>query len=188
MTNSIDKSSLNNTDLSEEQQPLQSIKENLWWVIPDKLAGVRKPVAEDIAELQRAGIGAVVSVMDDPSNLDLYQHLDIPYLWLPTKGGTAPSPEQIHQLQNFVSTQNQRGHAVAVHCTSGRRRTGTMLAAYLIAAGSSYEQAMQTIQDANPDAELRTAQTTFLQELAAKVSQDKDVQRDVEKGSSGYEI
>jgi len=43
-----------------------------------------------------------------------------------------------------------------------------MLAAYLIAAGSSYEQAMQTIQDANPDAELRTAQTTFLRELAGR--------------------
>lgn len=168
MTNSIDKSSLNNTDLSEEQQPLQPIAANLWWVIPDKLAGVRKPVAEEIAELQKAGIGAVVSVMDDPSNLDLYQRLEIPYLWLPTKGGTAPSPEQIQELQNFVSTQNQLGHAVAVHCTSGRRRTGTMLAAYLIATGSSYDQAMQTIQDANPNAELRAAQTTFLRELAKK--------------------
>ena len=73
MTNYIDKSLLNNTDLSEGQQPLQPIKENLWWVIPAKLAGVRKPVVEEIAELQEAGIGAVVSVMDDPSNLDLYQ-------------------------------------------------------------------------------------------------------------------
>ena len=166
MTNYIDKSPLNDTDLSEEQQPLQPIAANLWWVIPDKLAGVRKPVAEDIAELQKAGIGAVVSVMDDPSNLDLYQRLEIPYLWLPTKGGTAPSPEQIQELENFISTQNQLGHAVAVHCTSGRRRTGTMLAAYLITAGLSYEQAMQTIQDANPNAELRSAQTTFLRELA----------------------
>lgn len=167
MTNYIDKSSLNNTDLSdEEQQPLQPIEENLWWVIPAKLAGVRKPVAEEIAQLQKAGVGAVVSVMDDPSNLDLYQRSEIPNLWLPTKGGTAPSPEQIQELENFISTQNQLGHAVAVHCTSGRRRTGTMLAAYLIAAGSSYEQAMQIIQEANPDAELRSAQTTFLRELA----------------------
>ncbi len=166
MTNYIDKSPLNDADLSEKQQPLQPIKENLWWVVPGKLAGVRKPVAEDIAELQKAGIGAVVSVMDDPSNLDLYQRLEIPYLWLPTKGGTAPSPEQIQELENFISTQNQLGHAVAVHCTSGRRRTGTMLAAYLITAGLSYEQAMQTIQDASPNAELRSAQTTFLRELA----------------------
>ena len=149
-----------------EQQPIQPIEENLWWVIPGKLAGVRKPMAEELTELQSAGIGAIVSVMDDPANLDLYQQANIPYLWLPTIGGTAPSQEQIQELQNFVSSQNQLGHAVAVHCTSGRRRTGTMLASYLILAGSSYDEAMQTIQDANPDAELREAQTTFLRELA----------------------
>jgi protein-tyrosine phosphatase len=104
--------------------------------------------------------------MDDPSNLDLYQHANIPFLWLPIKGGTPPSQEQIQELQNFVDNQNHLGHAVAVHCTSGRRRTGTMLASYLISVGSSYEEAMQTIQNANPEVDLREAQTTFLQELA----------------------
>ena len=149
-----------------EQQPIQPINKNLWWVIPGKLAGVRKPMVEELTDLQTAGIGAIVSVMDDPSNVDLYQRSEIPYLWLPTKGGTAPSREQIQKLQNFVSSQNELGHAVAVHCTSGKRRTGTMLASYLILAGLSYDEAMQTIQDAKPDAELREAQTSFLRELA----------------------
>ncbi len=151
-----------------QQRPIQPIAENLWWVIPNKLAGVRKPVVEELTELQAAGIGAIVSVMDDPSNLDLYQRSDIPYLWLPTKGGTSPSRQQIQELQDFVNYQNQLGNAVAVHCTSGRRRTGTMLASYLINAGSAYDDAMQAIQTANPDVELREAQTTFLRELAAK--------------------
>ena len=149
-----------------EQQPIQPINKNLWWVIPGKLAGVRKPMVEELTDLQTAGIGAIVSVMDDPSNVDLYQRSEIPHLWLPTKGGTAPSREQIQKLQNFVSSQNELGHAVAVHCTSGKRRTGTMLASYLILAGLSYDEAMQTIQDAKPDAELREAQTSFLRELA----------------------
>ena len=144
----------------------QPISENLWWVIPDKLAGVRKPTAEEIAELKSAGVGAIVSVMDDPSNLDLYEQAGMPHRWLPTKGGTAPTQEQIQELQDFVDQQNQLGNAVAIHCTSGNRRTGTMLAAYLISTGSSYDSAMQMIQTANPNAELREAQTTFLQELA----------------------
>ena len=104
--------------------------------------------------------------MDDRANLDVYQQVGIPYLWLPTKGGTAPSQEQIQELQTFVDQQNHLGHAVAVHCTSGRRRTGTILASYLIGAGSSYEDAIQTILVANPNVELREAQTTFLQALA----------------------
>lgn len=150
-----------------EEQQAQPISENLWWVIPSKLAGVRKPTADELNELQAVGIGAIVSVMDDPSNLDLYQQANIPHLWLPTKGGTAPSREQLQELQNFIDTQNHLGHAVAVHCTSGRRRTGTMLASYLICTGSSYDDAMQIIQDVNPDVKLREAQSTFLRELAA---------------------
>ncbi len=145
---------------------VQPIHEDLWWVIPQRLAGVRKPSSEEIVELEAAGVGAIVSVMDDPSNLDLYQQAGLSHLWLPTKGGTAPSPEQIQALQNFVDEQNQAGRAVAIHCTSGRRRTGTMLAAYLISSGLSYDQAMQSILTANPNVELREAQSTFLRELA----------------------
>ena len=148
------------------QQLIGSLEENLWWVVPGKLAGVRKPKAEDLSKLVAAGIGAIVSVMDDPGNLDLYQGSNIPHLWLPIQGGTPPSREQIQQLQTFIDNQNRQGHAVAVHCTTGRRRTGTVLASYLISTGLSYKQAMQMIQYANPDVELREAQTTFLQELA----------------------
>ena len=154
-------------DSRSTPQTVQPIAENLWWVIPKKLAGVRKPEAQEIAELQTAGIGAIVSVMDDPSNLDLYQEIGLPHLWSPTKGGTAPSPEQIQELQAFVQTQNDLGKAVAVHCTSGRRRTGTILAAYLIQTGLSYTEAMQTVLEANPDVELREAQIIFLKELAS---------------------
>ena len=154
-------------DSRSTPQTVQPIAENLWWVIPKKLAGVRKPEAQEIAELQTAGIGAIVSVMDDPSNLDLYQEIGLPHLWSPTKGGTAPSPEQIQELQAFVQTQNDLGKAVAVHCTSGRRRTGTILAAYLIQTGLSYTEAMQTVLEANPDVELREAQIIFLKEVAS---------------------
>ncbi len=150
------------------QQQIQPISTNLWWVIPGKLAGVRKPMGEELTELKSSGIGAIISVMDDPSNLDLYQHENIPHLWLPTKGGTQPSREQVEELQNFIDSQNALGNAVAVHCTSGRRRTGTMLASYLICTGLSYKDAMQTIENANSQVELREAQSSFLQELAGE--------------------
>jgi protein-tyrosine phosphatase len=153
------------------EHQIQSISDNLWWVIPGKLAGVRKPTSdEELNELQAAGIGAIVSVMDDPSNLDLYEQAKLPHGWLPTKGGAAPTEEQIQELQSFVEQQNQLGNAVAVHCTSGNRRTGTMLAAYLISTGFSYDEAIQVIQTANPKAELREAQTTFLQDHAERLS------------------
>jgi atypical dual specificity phosphatase len=151
-----------------EQKSIEPILENLWWVIPGKLAGVRKPMAEELTELEAAGIRAIVSAMDDPSNLDLYQKVNIPYLWLPIKGGTAPSQEQLQEVQNFIESQNNLGNAVAIHCTSGKRRTGTVLASYLIFSGSSYDDAIQKILNANPQVELREAQSTFLRELAGE--------------------
>ncbi|NJL42027.1 MAG: protein phosphatase [Leptolyngbyaceae cyanobacterium RM2_2_4] len=135
-------------------------------VILGKLAGVRKPTPEEIAELKSAGIGGIASVMDDSSNLDLYDQVSLPYRWLPTQGGTALGLEQIQALQTFIEQQNQLDRAVAVHCTSGNRRTGTMLAAYLIRIGSSFYDAMRVIESANPNAELREAQINFLHNLA----------------------
>ena len=150
-----------------EEQLIQPIAENLWWAIHGKLAGVRKPTDDELNELKSAGIGAIVSVLDDPSNLDLYDRSGIPHLWLSTKGGTPPSREQVRELQQFVDAHNQQGVAVAVHCTNGLRRTGTMLAAYLISTGIAYERAMQMIQAANPAVDLREAQSAFLRDLAA---------------------
>ncbi|BAZ18288.1 dual specificity protein phosphatase (plasmid) [Calothrix sp. NIES-4071] len=149
-----------------EQEQIQPIKENLWWVTRGKLAGVRKPMAEELTELQEKGIGAIVSVIHDRSNLDLYEQAGIPYIWLPINIGCSPSLEQIQQLQNFVDSQNRLGHAVAVHCTGGVHRTGTMLASYLIYNGLSYNDAMQKIQNANSFVELEEAQSSFLRSLA----------------------
>lgn len=49
----------------------QPISENLWWIIPRQLSGVRKPNREEIFDLRAAGVEAIVLVMDDSANLDL---------------------------------------------------------------------------------------------------------------------
>ncbi len=143
------------------------IARELWWVLPQQLAGVRKPEPEELPALQGAGIGAIVSVMDDPSNLEAYAEAGLPYQWLPVTGGTAPTLAQLEQLQTFIDQQREAGRAIALHCSSGRRRTGTMLAAYLIRCGWAWEVALATIQQANPAVELRAAQVEFLRSLAA---------------------
>ncbi|RUT04302.1 hypothetical protein DSM106972_045300 [Dulcicalothrix desertica PCC 7102] len=107
------------------QQTIQPIAENLWWVIPNTLAGVRKPTLEELSELKAAGISAIVSVMNYPANLDLYEQFSIPHLWLPIDVGSSPSREQVQELQQFANIQNSLGHAVAVHCTGGVHRTPT---------------------------------------------------------------
>ncbi|MEM8613031.1 MAG: dual specificity protein phosphatase family protein [Cyanobacteria bacterium P01_H01_bin.105] len=145
---------------------LPTISEQLWWVLPNYLAGVRKPTAQELAALKDAGISALVSLLSDNSNLDLYTQNNIPHVWMPIIGGTAPSLTQLEAIATFVETQNQLGNAVAIHCSSGRRRTGTVLAALLIQQGNSYEKALDVVFTANPAIELRDAQITFLKSLS----------------------
>ena len=144
-----------------------AIAESLWWVMPDRLAGVRKPDVEDMDELHDLGVGAIVSVLDDRENLDLYEDAGVPFLWLPVKGGTPPTGEQVDELVHFVDAQQVNDVAVAVHCTNGNRRTGTMLAAYLITTGMGADEALATVLAANPKADPRDAQVEFLRSLAS---------------------
>lgn len=145
----------------------QTLWESIWWMIPDQLAGMRKPEVDELEVLQAAGIGAIVSVMDDPSNLDLYAAAHIPHCWLPTTGGTAPTRQHVDEFCQFVDLQNQAGHAVAVHCSSGRRRTATFLGAYLMVRGASCEEVLTAIAHANPQVEMRAAQLSFLRSFAS---------------------
>ena len=91
------------------EQVSESIVENLWWVIPGKLAGVRKPTAAELPELERVGIGAIVSVIHDESNLELYQREYIPYLWLPIQIASSPSRSQVEELIDFVDLHHHQG-------------------------------------------------------------------------------
>lgn len=124
------------------------------------------PAAEELFQLRAAGVEAIVSVFHDATNLELYQQLGISYLWLPIAVDTVPTQEQMQQFQDFVDKQSSLGRGIAVHCSTGRHRTGTVLASYLIGLGSTYEEAMEIILNANPDIELPNTQTAFLQELA----------------------
>jgi len=147
---------------------MNSIQQDLWWVILGKLGAVRKPSsAEEITILTANGVSCLVSVMDDAANLDLYEKANIPYHWLPTTGGKPPTVEQFQKFVEFVDMQNALSKSVVVHCSTGRRRSGTFLCGYLIVKGKTCEEAMTSVLQANPQVELRPEQITFLQTLYA---------------------
>jgi atypical dual specificity phosphatase len=138
----------------------------LWWIAKGRLAGCRKPTLEDLPVLQSLGIQSIVSLLDDEENLSMYKSNGLSYLWLPVKGGTAPTIEQVQNLKRFIDSQSC---GTIVHCSNGRRRTGTLLAAYLIASGKTFEEAYGEILQSNPTVDLREDQTRFLQDLAASL-------------------
>jgi atypical dual specificity phosphatase len=137
----------------------------IWWVSPKKLAGMSRPLLEDLPLLYQGGIRGIVSVMDEPSGIEEYKKAGLQALWLPIVGGKPPSIEQVKQFVRFAKPLIDSNRAVVVHCTSGNRRTGTLLAAYLIAEGETPKKAIALILEARPTVELRDVQREFLVNL-----------------------
>ncbi len=154
---------------------------DLWWAIPGVLAGMPMPFIhperreklggpldafhDDLPLLHRAGIGAVVSLLNIPSDAAVYRSAGFGYLLLPVPDGAAPSVAQFVEFLRFLPEQRKLGMKTAVHCAAGLGRTGTVLAGYLIANGASPEAAIKGIRAVRRGAIETTEQVRFLYEL-----------------------
>jgi protein-tyrosine phosphatase len=104
--------------------------------------------------------------MDEPSGIKEYEEAGFQSLWLPITGGKPPTVEQVKQFVRFAKPLIEENQPVVVHCTSGNRRTGTLLAAYLVTEGELPRTAISLVEKARPTAELREAQREFLFNLS----------------------
>ena len=130
----------------------------LWWVIPGALAGMPMPFVhperrlnmggpltayeDELPSLYEAGIRAVVSLLNIPSDAAVYESAGFAFEFLPVPDGGAPTAEQAQDFIAFVDRQLEDRRPVAVHCEAGLGRTGTMLATYLSSRGDSTELAI----------------------------------------------
>jgi atypical dual specificity phosphatase len=80
----------------------------------------------------------------------------------------APSPLQFVHALSFIDEQRGLGRRVAVHCLMGQGRTGSILAAYLIRAGATPEDALARLRAVCPGAVENPAQERALQEFARR--------------------
>lgn len=142
------------------------ISDFVWWVIPEKLLGVRKPEnAEEVQFLKSLNVGGIVTLLDDHENQELYKKTEMDFLWLPVKGGSAPTKEQAQAAVQFVDKLNSQGRVIAVHCNNGRKRNGALLASLLVLKGESPQEALDKIVTLNPEAKLSELQQDFIKSL-----------------------
>lgn len=150
---------------------------NELWFVPyptktgdKKLAGMRKPdsVAE-VRELKAHNVAAIISLLDDKDNHDIYTAAEMPFLWLPITGGTAMTAEQAKTAYDYVNeilAGKGNDATVAVHCSNGHKRTGMVLAAMQILNGTDSEAAIANVVESNPKAaNMNDKQRAFLADL-----------------------
>jgi atypical dual specificity phosphatase len=133
---------------------------NFNWLIEGKLAagGIPMSLREIKWLLEQQGIRSIVTIKDKPlpsewfngNNSSSIGDRKIDYFHLSVKDYDAPSSmEELDYVVNYIIRQIDKGKRVMVHCSGGRGRTGTILAAYLIKKGNvlSAEQAIYNLRN-----------------------------------------
>ncbi len=171
------------TSLTQDRKVLRDSL--LWWVIPGVLAGMPMPFIhldrrlnlggsltafdDELPALHAAGIRAVVTLLNIPSDAAIYESAGFAFLCLPIPDGGAPTTSQTTDFVRFVSCQRASQRPVAVHCEAGLGRTGTMIATYLISQGESAERSVNRIRALEPAAIETSRQIQFLKEYAQHI-------------------
>jgi len=157
----------------------------LWRVIPGVLAGMPMPFIhperriagrgalsdfdDELPTLHAAGVRAVVSLLNIPSDASVYQSAGFSFLCLPIPDGGAPTFDQAEQFVRFVELQRAEQRPVAVHCEAGLGRTGTLLATYFVACGESAAAAIERVRAVERVAVETPRQINFLEQYANRV-------------------
>jgi len=104
------------------------------------------------AEAARALRQGVTAVLDLTAEFnEARPFLKIQYLNLPILDLTAPSPEQLKKMAEFISTKSNAG-IVYVHCKIGYSRSAAAVGAYLLASGkaANEEDVVQQLRSVRP--------------------------------------
>lgn len=127
---------------------------NFSWLIDGKLAGHQAASSEhDLVWLKKQGILALVRMAEKHKAKVSSLQVEQLGLWdchEPVPDFTAPNPEQVSKMLQFITRSLSEGRPVGVSCGAGIGRTGVILACYLVSQGYNASAAIDEVRAKRP--------------------------------------
>jgi atypical dual specificity phosphatase len=121
------------------------------WIDRPHLAACARPAdAEEFAWLRQQGIQILLALSEDRPRRDWIDAAGLLVMHVPIVDMEAPTQDQLDRCVAAIKRARVQGMGVAVHCTAGLGRTGSILAAYLVAQGFTPAAAIARIRDLRP--------------------------------------
>jgi atypical dual specificity phosphatase len=139
------------------------------WIDRPHLAGMAQPASPDALHwLREHGIQLLITLSEEPLRRDWVNDAGLFAMHVPVVDLTAPTQKQLDLCVAAIDKAVGQNLGVGVHCGAGLGRTGTILAAYLVAKNMSAREALQKIRRLRPGSVETPEQEEALVEFARR--------------------
>ncbi len=139
------------------------------WIDKPLLAGMAEPVEpEEFQWLRDQGIQLIISLTEESPPREWINDAGLMNVHEPIPDMTAPTQEQVEKIISNIRGATDQQMGVAVHCSAGMGRTGTILACYFVEQGLNARNALSKIRRLRPGSVETEEQVEVVNEYARR--------------------
>jgi atypical dual specificity phosphatase len=144
------------------------------WVIRGKLAASGLPASRGQLEwLANKGVDSVLTLTEQPLPEASTEGLSMEFKHIAMVDHAPPDVGLLGEAAEYINSQVAGGRTLLVHCLAGKGRTGSALAAYMIAyQGKSAQDAIDSLRQMRPGS-VELPQREVVQEFERRLKRSK---------------